>query len=131
MANFLNSFLCQLIIPILEILEERSAREMFHDDEDVFEVLEHIQQPDDVGVLADLKDFYLSLVELKIFGVHLLLLENLDGYLLASLLMLTELDSTEFTFTNGFLEIIMVKNVLVSNCLFDLGHPFLMLLLLL
>lgn len=80
---------------------------MLHYDEDVLMVFKDIQESDDVGMLADLEDLYFSLVELEIFRVHLLFLQNFDGHFFPSLLMNTKLNSSKFTFTNRLLELVV------------------------
>jgi len=90
---------------------------MFHHNEDVLGVLKYIQQSDDIRMLTNLQDFNLSFIKLKIFWVHLLLLEDFYCYFGTSFFVGPGLYSAKFAFPNRLSNIIIVKNVMVPYSL--------------
>lgn len=96
---------------------------MFHHNENILMVLKYVEQSNDVWMLANLKNLNLSFVKLKVFWIHLFLLENFDRYFFTSLFVNSQLYSSEFSFPYGFLNFVVRKYVLVSNCLFEFSNP--------
>ena len=80
-------------------------------------------------MLANLKHLNLSLEQLNILKAQLLLLNNLNGNLLATLLVNTSLDKTILSLTKGLHEIVKIMEVGISNGLLDLLNPDITLLL--
>ncbi len=64
MSDIPGSIFGDLKLSPVQVLEEVPARTVLKDNVDLLRVLEHVNQPDDVWMLADLEDLYLSLLKL-------------------------------------------------------------------
>jgi hypothetical protein len=67
-------------------------------------ILEDIYKSDNVRMLAYLKDFDFSFLQLQFFQTHVLLLNHLDCNLALGLNMLSHLDLSKFTLSKVILE---------------------------
>ena len=74
-------------------------------------------------MLANLEHLDFSFLQLQFFQWHVLLLDDLDGDFLLSLLVNSALDNTELAFAQIFLDRVEVINTGITNGLFDLLHP--------
>ena len=123
MGQLLHFLFCELIILGFIIMEKGASVQVLHDYVDVLMVLKDVEQSDNVGVLADLEDLNLSLVQLEVFWVHFLLFQDFDGDFLPCFLVDSQLDLTELSLPNRFFDVIIVHNRVVPNRLLDLLHP--------
>ena len=80
-------------------------------------IFKYIKQSNDVWMLADFENLNFSLVKLKVFWIHLLLLKDFDGDFLPGFLVKSKFDSSKFAFSYGFLDFIVTQNILIANCL--------------
>ena len=112
---------------LFQVGEEITSVELLHNDIDVVLVLKKIKKTDDMRVLAHLEDFDLTTLQLHILHGHLLFGHDLHGDGLARLLVDSGLDETEFTLAESLFDLIEVKDIGVSDDLFDGGHPTLLL----
>ena len=98
MSDIPGPVLGDLELSPVQVLEQVPARAVLEDYVDVLRVLEDVDQPDNVWVLADLEDLDFSLLKLQLLKRHVFLLNNLDGHLSLRLLVDGELNLPELTF---------------------------------
>ena len=109
---------------------EKAAAQVLHDDVDEVLTFKYIEQTNEVRVLAHLHDLYLAPLQLHIFILHCILVDDFDGDLFGGLLVVSSLHDSGPALSNlSFLDFIEVVNVAVTNCLFDGVHPLFLILL--
>ena len=85
MRNASGQFFADDKFAFMEEGEEVAALEHLHHDVNRVLVLEHVEELYNVGVLAQFEDLYLAFEQFKILERQLLLLNDLDCALIASL----------------------------------------------
>lgn len=87
-------------------------------------ILKHINEPDDVGVLAHLEHLDLHSLLLDVERLQVLLLDRLDGHLVPALLMLGQFDNAKLSFAELAIEIVVFVNIVFANDVFESFVPF-------
>jgi len=123
------SILCNLKFSLFKISEQVPSTHVLKHNVDVFRILEDIEQPNDVRVLAYFQDFYFSLLQLKLVGLHVSLLNTLDGHLLSSFLVDCKLNQAKLSTSQGTFNFIKVLNACVADGLLDDFNPLVSLVL--
>jgi hypothetical protein len=129
MSDIPGPVLGDLELSPVQVLEQVPARAVLEDYVDVLRVLEDVNQPDDVRVLADLEDLDFSLLKLQLLKRHVFLLNNLDGHLPLRLLVDGELHLPELPFTKVLMNIIEILDGRVPHSTLDVLHPLIPLVL--
>lgn len=124
-GNDLGAVLRNGELALLQVGEEVASTQVLHHDVDVVLVLKDVKEPDDVGVLAHLKDFNFPSLELDVTDSHFLLAHDLDGHQLARLLVDGGLNQAELALAQGFLDFVEVAQGGVANHFLDGFDPLL------
>ena len=84
---------------VRHVIEQVAAGHVLQNDEVVFAVLKQIDEADDVRVLADLEDLYLTTLLEDFHIVHVLFFYLLYRDLLACFIVCRKLDNAKLTLT--------------------------------
>ena len=128
MSDIPGPVLGDLELSPVQVLEQVPSRAVLEDYVDVLRVLEDVNQPDNIRVLADLEHLDFSLLKLQLLKRHVFLLNNLDGHLPLRLLVDGELNLPELTFTKVLMNIIEILDGRVPHSTLDVLDPLIPLL---
>ena len=129
MCQLLCTLLWNTEIALFKVSEQIAAAQLLHNDVDVVLILEDIKKADDVRVLAHFENLDFPSLQLDVLDGHLFLAHDLDCNTLASLLVDSRFDQSEFTFSKRLFDLVVVEKVTVADSLLDSIHPLILVLL--
>ena len=124
MSNWSGSVLSDLELSLLKIRKEVTSLHVLNHNIDVVCILKYIEQSDNVRVLAHLKYFNFSLLQLEFMHLHTLLIDNLDCNLDASLLVSCQPDLSELALAQSLLNIIEILKRCITYRFLNNFDPF-------
>lgn len=124
MSNGSGSVLSDLELSLLKIRKKITSLHVLNHNIDVLCILKYIEQSDNVWVLAHLKHFNFSLLQLEFVHLHTLLIDNLDCNLDTSLLVSCQSDLSELALAQSLLNIIEVLKRSITYGFLNNFNPF-------